>query len=413
MYEKMPIKEFIEQHLHTLKSVGYSESTMFTKKRECNQIIEFAQNNDEDVYSIALGAAVLETVFNKQQNNGNKSSERKANDFYRTVMMLNDFYYGLPFKKMYLKPKNTVLSDKQVTLINSFIQNLADKGYAKSSIGVFKRVSIQYFEYFSREGMNLNELGVRDIGRLLTIFQKSSPITIKKNIQILKHLIRFLFDNGEIASDFSEKIPYPRIYRKSNIPSVWPEDELKRIFDVIDTNSAIGKRNRVILLLASRLGLRGSDIRNLKLSDIDWENDTVCFIQSKTKQPITLPLVADVGEAIIDYLRYGRPDCNSKELVLRHNLPFEPFESNTGFNNIIIRYARKAGVKFTSERKHGLHSLRHTFANDLLAHNVSPSIIAGLLGHTSSESVSIYLKAQDEMLRECSLDIEGVIACGR
>jgi integrase len=245
------------------------------------------------------------------------------------------------------------------------------------------------------------------------VFEKSRPVTIKKNIQILKHLIRFLHAKGEIDDDFSEKIPYPRIYRKSDIPSVWSKEELKRIFDVIDTNSAIGKRNIVILLLASHLGLRGSDIRSLKLSDIDWENDTVNFIQSKTQLPVSLPLTAEVGEAIIEYLRYGRPKCNCEELILHHNPPFEPFESNTAFNNLIIRSANKAGIKFTPERKHGLHSLRHTFASDLLANDVPPSTIAGLLGHVSTDYVSVYLKTQDEMLRECSLDIEEVIARGR
>jgi len=414
MSEEIPIGEFFEEFFNALKDYEYGQSSISIRKRHCDKILEFANKSGKNSYSVALGTSFLEAYFQTQDNNKyEQMTVAGASRVFRTVSMLNDFYTSQPFKNIYLKPQNTILNNKQLKLIDGFIKYLTNRGFAKASLDVFKRVSKRYFEFFNEEDMVLKDLGVRDVEHLLTVFREHKPITMKKNIQVLKHLVRFLYESGEITTDFSENIPYPRIYRKSGIPSVWPTEDLERIMNAIDLNSAIGKRNKVILLLASRLGLRGSDIRNLKFSDIDWDNDTISFIQSKTKEPITLPLIPEVGEAIIEYLRYGRPKSKREEIILGHNAPYEPFKSNTGFNNIIIRYANKAGVKLTSERKHGIHSLRHTFASALLKQNVTPTIIAGLLGHTSSENVSVYLKAQDEALRECCLNIEEVIASGR
>ena len=258
----------------------------------------------------------------------------------------------------------------------------------------------------------MKELSMRSIERLIASFYEFSPKTIKCYIFGLKLFLRFLFEESLIKSNLSELVPYPRIYRKSDIPSVWARDDLKRIFDIIDTNSPIGKRNMVILLLASKLGMRGGDIRQLKLSDIDWDSDKIHYVQHKTMEPNILPLLPEVGEAIVEYLRYGRPSSNRPELILRHNAPFEPFNDNSGLNNMIIRYAQKAGVTLRSERKHGIHSLRHTFASGLLEQNVSPTTIAGLLGHVSSDTVTVYLKTQDEALRECALCMSEVIVDG-
>ncbi len=117
-------------------------------------------------------------------------------------------------------------------------------------------------------------------------------------------------------------------------------------------------------------------------------------------------------QPIVEYLRYGRPPSNRTELILRHNAPFVPFASNAALNHIIARRAQKAGVKLTCERKHGVHSLRHTFASGLLEQNVPATTIAGLLGHTSSATVSVYLKTQDETLRECALSMGEVLSDG-
>jgi integrase len=225
-------------------------------------------------------------------------------------------------------------------------------------------------------------------------------------------LVIYLFERGVIPHDLSKVIPSVRIYRKSTIPSVWPSEDLERVIKTIDRNSPIGKRDYVMFLLATRLGIRGCDIRTLKISDIDWDCDEIHFVQSKTQSAITLPLFPELGEAIVDYLRYGRPKSSCNELLLRHNPPFDPFPSNCGLNNIILRCMKRAGVDIPKNRKHGVHSLRHTFASDLLAQGVSFEKIADLLGHNNFDNVFVYLKTQNDALRECSLNLSEVTQIG-
>ena len=103
-----------------------------------------------------------------------------------------------------------------------------------------------------------------------------------------------------------------KLRKKERIPSYYTTEEIKVIENSVSRSSALGKRNYAMILLASRLGLRASDIMSLKFSDIDWDNDLIRLRIQKTGKTIELPLLADVGNAIIDYLRYGRPASTSQ-----------------------------------------------------------------------------------------------------
>ena len=414
MHENTPISEFFEKYLAAIRLDGHRKTSIGDKKQHCRKIATFAQERGDKTYSVALGNAFLQQFFSEQDKDFSFDAPfpLRVQIVVRTVNTLNDFFLGLPFQRVYHRSKHTLLNTQHTEMIEKFSNIMTGKGYASSSITEFRRAAVRFLEFFIINDVKMESLGLRDIERLIASFYEFHPQTIKGYITALKHILRFLHEQEIVTDDLSGKLPHAKVYRKSNIPSVWPKDDLTRIINAIDTNGAAGKRDKVILLLASRLGLRGCDIRTLKISDIDWDFDEIRIIQSKTQAPVILPLLSEIGEAIVEYLRYGRPPCNRQELILRHNAPFEPFESNTSFNGIIARYAQKADVTLPQNRKHGIHSLRHTFASALLEQKVTPSIISGLLGHTSSESVSVYLKTQDELLRECALNINEVIAHG-
>ena len=109
------------------------------------------------------------------------------------------------------------------------------------------------------------------------------------------------------------------------IPSVWDHELVVRLLGAVDRSSAKGKRDYAILLLACRLGLRAGDIRTLKLDQLHWEDSPIEITQSKTGTPLSLPLTDEVGEALIDYLRSGRPQTAHREVFLKVNPPFDPF----------------------------------------------------------------------------------------
>ena len=213
---------------------------------------------------------------------------------------------------------------------------------------------------------------------------------------------------GILQKDLSVELRKFRVARDATIPSVWEQELVVRLLEAVDRSSAKGKRDHAILLLACRLGMRVGDIRTLKLDQIHWEDSTIEVAQSKTGVPLTLPLTNEVGEALIDYLKSGRPQSAHREVFLRVNPPFDPFGKNDNLHHIVTYWRQLAGIRFRTPRKRGLHSLRHTLATRLLQKATPLTTIAAILGHTSLESTRIYAKADVETLRSVALDPEEV-----
>jgi len=214
-------------------------------------------------------------------------------------------------------------------------------------------------------------------------------------------------DAWDSAERSRRGVPKIRFPRDARIPSVWAHELVVRLLEALDRSSAKGKRDYAILLLACRLGLRVGDIRTLKLDQLHWEDSTIEITQSKTSTPLRLPLTSEVGEALIDYLKSGRPQTAHREVFLKVNPPFDPFVGNN-LHHIVTYWRLLAGVRFRTPQRRGIHSLRHTLATRLLEKGTAFTTIAEILGHTSLESTRIYAKADVEALRSVALDPEEV-----
>jgi integrase/recombinase XerD len=123
---------------------------------------------------------------------------------------------------------------------------------------------------------------------------------------------------------------------------------------------------------------------------------------------IGYPILDDIGWAIIDYLKNGRPKTESPYLFVRHNAPFEAFGACANLHNIIARYTRLAGIHLRTGASRGMHSLRHTLAGVLLEQGTPLPVIAEILGHRSTLSTGVYLKIDVEGLVRCALDPDEV-----
>lgn len=170
---------------------------------------------------------------------------------------------------------------------------------------------------------------------ILTLSGFSSK-TVEQNICSLRAFFRFLFGAGIISLDFASKMPMVKARKQTSIPSVWSKEELTKLIGARDRASPKGKRDSAIILLACRLGLRCRDIKTLHMGDFHWAEKKLCFVQSKTRQPLELPLVPDVGWAVIDYLKDGRPKVDSDGVFVRHLAPFLPFSEEDHLEPLIL-----------------------------------------------------------------------------
>jgi site-specific recombinase XerD len=160
----------------------------------------------------------------------------------------------------------------------------------------------------------------------------------------------------------------------------------------------------VILLLAAEYGWRSKDIVSLRFDQIDWDRNVISFNQSKTDTPVEYPLLASVGNAIIDYVKNGRPDAGSDTVVVsaESGKKGKPLSPST-VHSVVTRYMRKADIADWNKKKHGAHSLRHSLASNMLKKNVSMQTISTVIGHQRTETTKIYLSIDIDKLRQCTL----------
>ena len=259
----------------------------------------------------------------------------------------------------------------------------------------------------SRKARTLGEIQAADLSEFVSSLDHLQPKTVARALSDVRSFLRFLTMRGILQKDLSADLPTIRVPKDATIPSVWDHELIVRLLGAVDRSSAKGKRDYAILLLACRLGLRAGDIRTLKLDDLRWENSTIEITQAKTGTPLSLPLTNEVGEALIDYLKSGRPQTTHREVFLKVKPPFDPFTGNNLYH-IVTYWRLLSGITFRSSQKRGIHSLRHTLATRLLEKGTPFTTIAEILGHTSLESTRIYAKADVEALRGVALDPEEV-----
>jgi site-specific recombinase XerD len=260
----------------------------------------------------------------------------------------------------------------------------------------------------SRNVTSPDRLQPADIAAFVASRGQMCPRSMSRTVSDVRCFLRFLLLRGVLCQDLSQVLPTVRVARDATIPSVWEPELVERLLKVVDRSSPRGKRDYAILLLASRLGLRLGDIRALRLDDLKWEMAAIEITQSKTGAPLCLPMTEEVGLALIDYLKSGRPQSTHRQVFLKAQPPFTPFTDN-GHCYYIVKYWRElAGIHFRSKQHAGLHSLRHTLATRLLREQTPMHVISEILGHATTASTMIYAKTDVESLRAAALDTEGL-----
>jgi len=271
-----------------------------------------------------------------------------------------------------------------------------------------RRLDITRFLLFldARHLQALDELQPSHLSDFLRSRAHLKPTTLSSVASTLRSFLRYALMTGLLPQDLSAHVPTVRVPTDAHIPTVWRAEEVEALLTAVDRSSPQGKRDYAILLLAARLGLRAGDIRTLRLDDIRWETARLEITQSKTGTPLSLPLSEEIGQALIDYLRYGRPATPYREVFLRAMAPLVPFSSANSLYHIITFYRRRAGIALPAQNRKGLHALRHTVATRLLEVDTPLEVISDIMGHLSPNSTRRYTKVAIEALRTAALDIE-------
>jgi site-specific recombinase XerD len=230
----------------------------------------------------------------------------------------------------------------------------------------------------------------------------------KKRTTALRMLLRFLIAEGRCASSLDGAIPVLVHRRLSSLPRYLSADDVERVIASCDRASAVGQRDRAILLLLARLGLRAGDIVHLRLRDIDWKAGWI-HVSGKGRRETRLPLTRELGHALVTYVTQSRPPTESDVVFVRTRAPFRAFGSHCAVSVIVDRAFARAGV--TRPSRGAAHLLRHSVATSMLRQGASLHDVAALLRHRSVTTTEIYAKVDVTALRTIAQPWPEVPSC--
>jgi integrase/recombinase XerD len=299
---------------------------------------------------------------------------------------------------------------------DDYVASCRERGNAEATVASKDKAASRLLAYLEDVGVDdLAALGVRDVSGFL-LRQRGLGLG-RKTIAALRSCVadflRFLAATGRTPCGLADRLPPHRHVRHESEPHLWTAGEIRQLLAVIDRQSACGKRDYAMILTTARLGLRISDLRQLELGDLDWRAKSITIVQRKTGRRLSLPLLDDVGWAIIDYVRDGRPETACPKVFVKHRHPFDAFGCASSIASRLSRHAARAGIVFGPGEVCGMHSLRGALAVAMIGNGTSIPVVSAVLGHASSDTTqAYYLRFDVERLRCCALDVEEVIERG-
>ena len=417
---KTSISELADSVLDELNRLGYAKITISQYKTVYKKYVRFGQNQGITTHSVEFGDKWLLEGCGVDITNIDSGSPKRTTrpDGYnvvlptRAIQCLNEWmlFQHIPLKKQG-KLYRTQLCPGLDLGFQAYKSYCRTMGYSEpGTYGRLNRIKRMLIFFESRGIHDLREIGAPDISDFIKTQIDLQSRTVASMLTAIRCFFKELYLQGLTEENLAEKVPSLKANRNFKLPKIWKTSDVQKLLSSIDRANPTGKRDYAILLMIARYGLRSLDIRRLKLSSFDWEKGTLNLVQSKTGKLQTFPLLHDVGWAVAEYLRHGRPKLDSEYVFLTHTVPYRPFGiHSSGLNEILAKQLRKADIEIPREVSKGVHALRHTLASTLLSQDVSLPVISSVLGHATTEATAIYLHTDLIRLKDCVLDPEEVL----
>ena len=407
MNTELTIEELAASVLQELEKMHYQPGTIQLYRSFYKRLAAFARSVGEERYSEDLGQRYMRDRYGPVPGKGDESSGRAMVGFpMRCLRVMGDYrLHGVILRRKKTKDPYDG-SPEFKRLLAEYEEDRIRKGLSFFGRRGQSYLIRTFLEYLDGTGVDSpSSLTPRHLADYVRTTAGLHPKSTGSALTAVRAFLRFLHLEGHTERDLSADLPAVRNTYRPRIPRSWNPEDVRRLLESVDRGNPAGKRDYAMLLMLARLGMRMRDLCELRLSDLKWDEQLIEIAQSKTGRGIRYPLLEDVGWAVVDYLKNGRPPTDSPCLFVRHNAPVQGF-ANPEF--IMAKHIRRAGIRLPRGASHGMHSLRHTLAGVLLEQNTPLPVISEILGHASTFSTGVYLGIDLENLRRCALDPDGV-----
>ena len=387
-----------------LQQQSYSTAIIKKYLSTWNQIVDFMECNEIQIFNAVVSERFL---INLLGNYEYEKLSRHCKHLIRRVTVLTEFQEtGSVLKKR--KTRKTEFKGPIGSMMSGFIAHNTTLGFSESTLHSHRLYLSRFLDYLNvKEIVALEMINQVHLVTFANEYGNNKPTVKHGMLSVIRGFFRYLYDEQILDVDYSENVPKDNYRRQSKLPSVYTKKEVTSMIEVIDRGNPKGKRDYAIILIAARLGLRSSDICNLKFENLHWEQCEIVISQQKTRQEVKLPLTSEIGEAIIDYLKYSRPISKLPYVFLNLVAPFDQM-TNINLTKSVSNYLKQAGIKI-NDRKHGMHILRHSLADILLKEKTPLPVISEVLGHKDICSTMYYLRVDLDSLRQCALHVPAVL----
>jgi len=393
----MTIETICNLLLDALTEASFNESTICNYKGVIRRFKIFCNEREVTDYTPEIGQAYADDVISKK--NGKYSTQRYYSQG-RFARLLTSYYNTGRFDLAVVKRGRQEPSNDALKVLYREYETNLRKQYSNENTVLFYAYEVFcLFKYLE----SVRILEIKDI-TASTIVDYIKTTKQNRQRAILCGLRLYFTYIGR--PDLFAIVDGMHAYRTKRIIPLLIDDEIQKITDVIQSG-AVSSRDAAIVLFGLTTGIRAIDLINLKLSDIDWNNEIISFKQSKTGNYVFLPLPLSLGNAIARYLSEERPDAANDYLFVRSLAPFDPLAGHASCYAIVKSVFKTAGIS-KDARIFGMHMLRHNAASTMVKNEVPISTIAAILGHADIDTTDIYITTDEKKLRECVLPMTGI-----
>ena len=400
-HSTITLTELVNKTKIQLNTLEYAESTKKQYILKWNHLLVYAEQHKQNYFSKKFGSLFLENYYGIKS--GNKLSESQVFKV-RTITILDEMLEYNCFHRCHQK-KGKQAPQQFIDILSEYERQQQVNKLSNRTIHTKKIILIRFLNYLDKQGITvIINLTSNDVLSYLSTLEKFRDNSKSGILFTLRNFLLFLYSEKYIVEPLNNLFPVIFSNKFDRLPSYYSAEEVHDILCQVDRNSTFGRRDYLVLLLAVQFGLRAGDIRQLKFKNIKWSRSTIEFVQQKTRNPLQLPLTEEFKYALADYMRNSRPEVDEPTIFVRHKAPFQAFVVSNTFYHIVNKYITLAGIKLNG-RKHGLHSMRHSSASNLLQNNTPYPVITGILGHKNTETTKHYLRIDIQQLRRVALEV--------